>query len=75
MTKEEQEKLNRLDNHLNFRNGKLNLKNLEFSERTDKDFITEYLNYDFTPDANSNIVKKVKGILKQICTVTKMIMS
>jgi len=26
MTKEEQEKLNRLDNHLNFRNGKLNLK-------------------------------------------------
>ena len=71
VTKEQQEKLNRLDNHLNFRNGKLNLKTLEFSERTDEDFITEYLNYDFTPDANTDIVKKVKGILKQICNSDK----
>ena len=71
ITKEEQEKLNRLDNHLNFRNGKLNLKTLEFSERTDDDFITEYLNYDFTPEANTSIIKKVKGILKQICNSDK----
>ena len=71
ISKEAQEKLNRLDNHLNFRNGKLNLKTLEFSERTDDDFVTEYLNYDFTPDANTDIVKKVKGILKQICNSDK----
>ena len=37
MTKEEQEKLNYLDNYLNFRNGKLNLKTNEFSERTEDD--------------------------------------
>ncbi len=47
LSKEEQEKLQRLDNHLNFRNGKLDLKTMEFCERSEADFVTEYLNYDF----------------------------
>ena len=45
LSKEEQEKLQRLDNHLNFRNGKLDLKTMEFCERSEADFVTEYLNY------------------------------
>ena len=47
LSKEEQEKLELLDNHLNFRNGKLNLKTMEFGKRSEADFVTEYLNYDF----------------------------
>ena len=46
LTKEEEDKLNRLPNYLNFKNGKLNLKTLEFSDRTPDDFITEFLDYD-----------------------------
>jgi phage/plasmid-associated DNA primase len=52
LSKEEQEKLQRLDNHLNFRNGKLNLKTMEFCERSEADFVTEYLNYDFQLKVN-----------------------
>ena len=71
LTKEEDEKLNRLPNYLNFRNGKLSLKTLEFSDRTDQEFITEFLNYDFTPQPNEDKVKEVKQILKRICNSNK----
>jgi phage/plasmid-associated DNA primase len=67
MTVEEQEKLNTCENCLNFRNGKLDLKTSEFSERTQDDFVTEYLNYDFQPKPNKAIKKEVSDILKQIC--------
>ena len=67
LSKEEQEKLERLDNHLNFRNGKLDLKTMEFSERTEADFITEYLNYDFKPKVNKEIKSEVVEVLKKIC--------
>jgi phage/plasmid-associated DNA primase len=67
MTKEEQEKLNYLDNYLNFRNGKLNLKTNEFSERTEDDFITEYLNYDFQMKPKKEVKKEVAEVLKKIC--------
>ena len=59
--------LNTLPNYLNFRNGKLNLKTLEFSDRTPDDFITEYLEYDYAPNVNKNIQEKIKIVLKQIC--------
>jgi len=67
MTIEEQEKLNTCENCLNFRNGKLDLKTSEFSERTQDDFVTEYLNYDFQLKPNKAIKKEVTEILKQIC--------
>ena len=47
--------LNTLPNYLNFRNGKLNLKDLVFSERTPDDFITEYLDYNYSPDVDIGI--------------------
>ena len=59
--------LNTLPNYLNFRNGKLNLKDLVFSERTPDDFITEYLDYDYSPDINIGIQNKIKTVFKQIC--------
>jgi phage/plasmid-associated DNA primase len=59
--------LNTLPNYINFRNGKLNLKDLQFSERTPDDFITEYLDYDYSPDVNVKIQNKIKTVFKQIC--------
>jgi phage/plasmid-associated DNA primase len=67
LSKEQQEKLERLDNHLNFRNGKLDLKTMEFSERTEADFVTEYLNYDFQLKVNKEVKNEVVEVLKKIC--------
>ena len=67
LSKEQQSKLNTLKNHLNFRNGKLNLKTSEFSERTEDDFVTKYLNYDFQLKPNKEIKSEVTEILKKIC--------
>ena len=67
LSKEEQEKLERLENHLNFRNGKLNLKNMEFGERSEADFVTEYLNYDFQVKVNKEVKSEVVEVLKKIC--------
>ena len=67
LSKEEQEKLERLDNHLNFRNGKLNLKTMEFGERSEADFVTEYLNYDFQAKVNKEVKSEVVEVLKKIC--------
>jgi hypothetical protein len=66
LSKEQQEKLNTLDNHLNFRNGKLNLKTSEFSERTEDDFVTKFLNYDFQLKPNKEIKSEVTEILKKM---------
>jgi len=67
LSREEQEKLNRLENHLNFRNGKLDLKTMEFANRTEADFVTEYLNYDFQLKPNKVIKSEVTEVLKKIC--------
>ena len=67
LSKEEQEKLNRLENHLNFRNGKLDLKTMEFTDRTESDFVTEYLNYDFQLKPNKEVKSEVTEVIKKIC--------
>lgn len=66
-TEQQQRQLNTLPNYINFRNYKLNLKNLECSERDENDFVTEYLDYDFTPKCDKTVKKEVLNILKQIC--------
>ena len=70
LTHEEQTNLNRLENYLNFRNCKLDLKTLEYSDRDEDDFVTEFLDYDFKPKANKKIKEEIKTILKQICNNT-----
>jgi len=67
LSREEQEKLNRLENHLNFRNGKLDLKTMVFTDRTEDDFVTEYLNYDFQLKPNKEVKSEVTEVLKKIC--------
>jgi len=67
LTREQQDKLNRLENHLNFRNGKLDLKTGIFSERTQDDFITEYIDYDFQIKPNKNVKAEIITLLKKIC--------
>ena len=67
LSPDQQTKLNRLDNYLNFRNCKLDFKTLDYSDRTEEDFITEYLDYDFKPKVDKTIRKYIKEILFQIC--------
>jgi len=67
LSPDQQTKLNRLDNYLNFRNCKLNLKTLDYADRNEDDFVTEYLDYDFKPKADKEIKKYIKSILLQIC--------
>jgi phage/plasmid-associated DNA primase len=67
LSREQQEKLNRLDNFLNFRNGKLDLKTMELCDRTEDDFVTEYLNYDFQLKVNKAVKNEVVEVLKKIC--------
>ena len=64
LTREQQDKLNRLENHLNFRNGKLDLKTGIFSERTQDDFITEYIDYDFQIKPNKNVKTEIITLFK-----------
>jgi len=45
----------------------IDLKTGEFSERTQDDFVTEYLNYDFQLKSNKAIKKEVSDSLKRIC--------
>ena len=71
LSPDQQNKLNRLDNYLNFRNCKLDLKTLDYSDRTEDDFITEYLDYDFKPKVDKSIKKYIKEILYQICNNNK----
>jgi len=40
---------------------------MEFSERTEADFVTEYLNYDFQLKVNKDIKNEVVEVLKKIC--------
>lgn len=67
LTPQQQSQLNILPNYINFRNYKLNLKTLECDERDENDFITEYLDYDFTPKCDKKIKNEILTILKQIC--------
>jgi hypothetical protein len=40
---------------------------MEFSERTEDDFVTEYLNYDFQLKVNKEVKNEVIDVLKKIC--------
>ena len=71
LTREQQDKLNRLENHLNFRNGKLDLKNGNLSERTQGDFITEYIDYDFQTNPNKKVKTEIITLLKNICNYSE----
>ncbi|MFN9110065.1 MAG: DUF5906 domain-containing protein [Bacteroidota bacterium] len=67
LTHEQIENLNYLPNYLNFKNYKVNLKTLEYEERTPYDFVTEILNYDFEPKSDKTIKKSILKIMRNIC--------
>jgi len=48
---------------INFKNGKLNLKTLEFSNRTENDFFSLYLDYDYNNDKIPEIENHIKNML------------
>ena len=52
---------------INFKNGKLNLKNGEFSKRTITDIYSKCLNYDYNPDISNDIVAHIRNIFFRIC--------
>ena len=76
LSPDQQNKLNRLDNYLNFRNCKLDLKTLDYSDRTEDDFITKYI---LTMISNQKLISPLKNILKKsfikYVITTKTIMS
>ena len=40
---------------------------MEFCDRTEADFVTEYLNYDFQLKVNKEVKNEVIEVLKKIC--------
>mgnify|MGYP000456790088 CR=1 FL=1 len=48
---------------LNFRNGSYDLKNNEFRQRTQKDSVSIYMDYDYEPSEEEDI-NKIKQIIK-----------
>lgn len=52
---------------INFKNGCYNLKTTEFRKRTNKDFFTKCLNYDYTDKINNEIMNEILLTLRQIC--------
>lgn len=67
LSPDEEAQLNKLENYINFRNYKVNLKTSEYSERDENDFVTSYLDYDFTPKVKKSVRKDVETCLKTIC--------
>ena len=52
---------------INFKNGKLNLKNSDFSKRTITDKYSKCLNYDYDTDIDDKIVSHTRSIFYKIC--------
>ena len=52
---------------INFKNGKLNLKNGDFSKRTIIDHYSQCLNYDYDTDIDDKIVSHTRTIFYRIC--------
>lgn len=52
---------------INFNNGCYNLKTKEFRKRTNNDYFTKCLNYDYTDKINNKILKEILTTLRQIC--------
>ena len=64
---EDENDLRRDTDCIDFQNGRLNLKNLEFADRTDKDWCLKFLDYNFQMKPNKHIKREVQEVIKQIC--------
>lgn len=61
---------NKLDKNqyaINFRNGIFDLKKNIFRKRTEEDYCSLYLDYDFSENVDKEIKEKIETILKHIC--------
>ena len=66
----DEENVNKLDTNkdtLNFKNGILSLRDHSFRERTCDDYVTQCLDWNYTPKAQKDITKTVKDTLMHIC--------
>lgn len=66
-TKDFLEKLDSNTEVINFNNGCYNLKTKEFRKRTNKDYFTKCLNYDYTTEVDKQITNDILKTLRQIC--------
>jgi phage/plasmid-associated DNA primase len=61
---------NKLDTNpdvVNFKNYIVDLQTGKFRKRTCDDYFTKALNYDYSPDADENIRKRIRKIILEIC--------
>jgi len=70
-TKDFLEKLDSDKEVINFNNGCYNLKTKEFRKRTNKDYFTKCLNYDYTDKVDKVIANEILTTLHQICNDDK----
>jgi P4 family phage/plasmid primase-like protien len=54
-------------NVINFKNGFVNLKTGDFSKRTEDDFFSICLDYDYSEEKNNKLITEIKDVLKKIC--------
>lgn len=52
---------------INFRNGILNLQTGKFRERTMKDYVSKYLDYDYSEEQNVDNINYIAKLFRQIC--------
>lgn len=63
----DEEKIRRPKNYLQFKNCQINLETYEISDRTEQDFVTEFLNFNYEEEVSEEINNEVKTMIKQIC--------
>ena len=64
---EDRNNFKNMDQYINFRNCKVNLKTGKISKRTQRDFVTNFIDFDYTNEPVEEVSTYIKTILKQIC--------
>ena len=67
---ENKEIVNKMDTDtdlFSFKNGVIDLKIGEFRKRVETDYITRYLNYDYTTERNETVIKEINKVIHSIC--------
>jgi len=61
------DKLNTDRDTINFKNGILNLKTGKFRKRTEKDFVSKHLSYDYSEEQDIKLINHLATTIRQIC--------
>lgn len=68
------ERLDTTRNHVNFRNGLVDLQTGKFRQRTSDDYVTMCLPYDYTDKKDKATIARIKQLMLQICNDDKKLL-